>query len=44
MDNQFAIHVIHQDIQDQPLICIILNFFLQYSSYQTYQLTPDLTI
>ena len=36
MVNHYAIQAIHQDIQDQFLICILLDYFFQLSSHQTF--------
>ena len=44
VDNYFSIHVIHQGIQFQPLICFHHKYFHQSHSQQTYQFSLDLTI
>ena len=44
MDNHYEIYAIHQDIQDQPLICIMLECFHQLSLNRNYQFLFDLTI
>ena len=44
MDNRYAKHVIHQDIQGQLLICILSNYFQQLNLHQICQFLFDLTI
>ena len=42
MDNHYIFLVIHQDIQDQRLLNIMLNYFLRWNLHQFYQFYFDL--